>query len=296
MKKEYIAINISGAGFAIPSIAGAIYELINNNIKPNVISGVSSGAILTLILACSKNPKKVIQDNVNNFTTKDVFKYPPFNKKGNLTIPAIFNGITKNYLAKQNRLPDLLKKLVPESDFLDYKNNPKSPDAIILSVDLITGKRIFTNLKELNYESAILHVQASCSIPVFSNGIKHNNMYLFDGGIRNHILSEWISDIYPITTSYSIFSRAEHFDKETKENNLRTLPQILLRTIQIMENEISKSDEELQNIKSKLLNIKNINIFIPNILNNVYDDSKDKQIQLFQQGIQITKNKLSETI
>jgi len=291
-KKNLVHIGISGGGFAIPGLAGASLELLNQGIKPDVISGISSGSILTFILCGSKSPITLLQDKSIGFKNTDVFSNPPFTKKGKLTLSSIWNGIFNNYLSKQDKLFDLLKTLVSEDEWEVYRNSKTSPDGIIMAVDMIKGSREFVNLKNYKYTDAIALVVASSSIPVFVKPVYHKDMVLVDGGIRNHILTEWILDNYLIKESYSVFSRSKDFKKYVTKDKLKTLPQILMRTIDIMQNEISKADELLADLKAERKGITNKNFYIDNILDNVYEDDPDKQLKLFQYGMKQVRDNI----
>lgn len=284
MKKRRLHLGMSGGGFAIPGLAGAAVELLSQDIKPEIISGISSGSIMTFILCGSKDPIGIIKGNAIGFEAKDVFSKPPFNKKGKLTFSAICNAIFNNYLSEQDRLPELLKTLVSETEWYHYRTNPNSPDGIVMAVDMCSGKRIFANLKDYSYEDAITLVQASSSIPVFVKPVYYKDMVLADGGLRNHIITDWIFDNYEIEKSYSVFTRSEDFKEKVKPEDLNTTPKILMRTIDILINEISKSDAEAADLKAELKGIEHDNVFIENILMNVYDASAEKQKQLFELG------------
>lgn len=291
MVNSKIHIGISGGGFAISGLAGSLDELIRSGKTPDVISGVSSGSILTFITCGSRDVINVIRSNSIGFSVDDVFSRPPFNKKGKITLRSISNAIFKCYLSEQDKLPNLLRSFVSKVEWDEYRSNPDSPDGIIMSVDLISGSRMFFNLKNYSYDDAIILVCASSSIPVFIKPVYYKGMILVDGGIRNHILTEWIFDNYAnIDESYSIFSRSEDFKERSNKDELKSTAKILLRTIEIMENEISKSDEHLANLKSIERGINHKNFFIENILDNVYDDTLEKQIYLYENGKYIVKN------
>ena len=78
MSKKLTHMGFSGAGFAISGIAGAGYKLLKNGFKPDVISGISSGSILTFLICSSKNPLKDIEENAIGFKSSQVFSHPPF--------------------------------------------------------------------------------------------------------------------------------------------------------------------------------------------------------------------------
>lgn len=291
--KKLKHLGFSGAGFAIPGIAGAGYEILKSGFNPDIISGVSSGSILTFIICASKYPLNDIKYNSIGFKSKQIFKNPPFTKSGKITLRSIWNAITKNYLTKQDKLDDLLRSIISEKDWLDYLKNENAPQGVIMSVDLLTGSRIFSKLKELSYEEAIKNVIASASIPVFVNPVEYKDYLLVDGGVRNHILTEWILDEYNIKETISIFSRPEDFKKFIKKDKVKNTFKVLERTIQIMQFEISKSDQQLAELKCLEKNIKYKSIYIENILNNIYEESKEKQIELFFNGINEAKKILN---
>lgn len=278
-------MGFSGAGFAISGIAGAGYELLKSGFKPDIVSGISSGSILTFLICASKDPIKDIEENSIGFKATQVFKHPPFNKKGKVTIRSIWNAITKNYLAKQDKLDDLLKSIISEQDWIDYVNNDDAPMGVIMSVDLLSGGRIFFKLKDLSYEDAIKSVVSSASIPVFVNTVEHKDYLLVDGGVRNHILTEWILDNYDVEKSISIFARPEDFKNPTTKDKVKNTYGVLERVIEVMQYEISKTDQQLAELKAYTKNINYKTIYIKNILDNTYEENLEKQKELFQNGI-----------
>lgn len=289
MGKKLKHIGFSGAGFAVSGIAGAGYHLLKKGFKPDVVSGVSSGAILTFLICASKKPVDDLKFHSIGFKSSHVFTHPPFNKKGKITIRSIWNAITKNYLSKQDKLDDLLRSIISEKDWVDYVNNDTTPEGVIMSVDLLSGSRIILKLKELSYEEVIKNVVASASIPVFVNPVEYKDYILVDGGVRNHILTEWILDNYNIGESISIFSRPEDFKKPINKEKIKSTYGVLERTIEIMQFEISKSDQQLAELKAQQKNVNYKTIYIENILDNVYEEDKYKQIELFFKGVDEAK-------
>ena len=116
-------------------------------------------------------------------------------------------------------------------------------------------------------------------VSVFVNPVEDKDYLLADGGVRNHILTEWILDEYNLSETISIFARPEDFKKPVTKKELKGTFKVLERTIEIMQFEISKSDEQLAKLKCSEKNVDYKSIYIKNILNNVYEESKDKQIE-----------------
>lgn len=285
-------LGLSGAGFAIPGIAGASFELLIKGFKPDIISGVSSGAILAFIYTYADNPLLTIEDNITSFTSKDVFDTRPINKKGRPTIRGIFNLIFRGYFSKKTNLEKTLMRLVSEDEFNFNKFKINTPICLILCVDLLTGKRIVKNLSDLTYREAISTVVASASIPIFTKPLKTDENVLVDGGVRNHILTPYVFQNYDIKENWSIFSRPYDFQKPIKENMIRNSMTTLIRTIEIMQFELSKSDEQISDLLAKKKGIKHHTIFIERLLDNVYQEDPKKSKELFSLGKQTIRNYL----
>ena len=281
---------ISGAGFAIPGIGSALVRVLESDRKIDIFSGVSSGALLTFVAVASNDPISAIKENVIGFTADVAFKCPPINKNNKVTLLSIYNLLTKNYMASQNKLSKTLKNIVSEDEWNNYINDFNSPDAIVLCVDYYSGSRRKINLKDQSYNDAIDYVVASSSIPIFANPIYKDSDMLYDGGVRNHIATEYIMDNYDLDSSISIYSRTEEFSKMLNFKNLDTSVEVLFRTLDIMNNEISKSDEQLEDLKAEKYNINNTKIFVPNILDNPYHADELLQKELYKLGRQSAIN------
>lgn len=287
-------LGLSGAGFAIPGIAGAAYELIQRGYKPDIISGVSSGAILGFILTYSNDPLSVIENNITNFTAKDVFDTPPLNNKGRLTFMGIFNLITKGYFSTKGALEKTLMKYVTEEEFYCKQNNFNTPDFYVLCVDLIKGKRIVKNLRDLNYQEAVSTVVASASIPLFTKPLKTDENLLVDGGVRNHILTPWILENFNITETWSVYSRPKDFFKEVQLNDVSSSIEVLIRVVEIMQFELSKSDEQISELLCTKKGLTNNCIYLDRILKNVYQEDRVLAKKLYELGKSLVKEKNPE--
>lgn len=279
-------LGLSGAGFAIPGIAGSAYQLIKQGYEPDIISGVSSGAILAFLLTYSNKPLEILENNITNFSAKDVFDTPPLKKSGRISVMGIFNLITKGYFSKKDKLEKTLKKYVTEEDFYCKKNNIKTPICLVLCVDLLSGKRIVKNLSDLSYANAVNMVIASASIPIFTKPLKMDKNVLVDGGVRNHILTPYVFKNYDITENWSVYSRPQDFQKPMDEKSLKNSVSILMRTIEIMQFEISKSDEEYSNMFAEKKGIIHNSIFLDRLLKNVYQEDNFLATKLYELGKQ----------
>jgi len=285
MKSGLKHIGISGGGFSIPGLAGAFEQVVKSGFKPDIVSGVSSGSILAFVYCGATDPLKLFREETIGFDSSVAFKNPPLNKKGLPTLRSIWNLITKNFLASQDNLEITLRKYVSVEEWEIYRNNSDAPDCLVMAVDFLTGARRTYNLKEEIYEDAIQIVRASSSIPVFADPVEFDGDFLYDGGVRNHIMTEWILERYNIEETVSIFNRPTDFKKYVESSDLSGTFAVLMRTLLIMEYEISKSDERLADLIADKQGIKSTNIYLPSLLNDTYDADIQKQILLYEAGI-----------
>lgn len=292
-------LNLSGGGTKIGAIFGAAETVIlNKGYKPDIVSGISAGAILTVPIALGKFDE--LREIVTNFDLKTFFSNPPVNKKGKITFRALLNIFRKTYLGRQDNLLKRLSELVTEENFQDYKKG-SYPICIIGTVDLATGKKFVYNCKELLYEEYLKLVLASASIPVFTPYVSFrlpytnyhpNELFLVDGGVRNHILSNEVILNYPkINTCISIYSRAKDY-RINKDYSPKNILDVLNRTIDIMNIQISKADEKLEKELCKNLQINLYQIFIPSVMKSVYDTDKVRLARSYTEG----KFRASETL
>ncbi|MTI29871.1 patatin-like phospholipase family protein [Xanthovirga aplysinae] len=264
-------IGISGGGTKIGGLFGAAEVLIKEqNYQPDIISGISAGAILSLPLALGKFD--TIREIVLNLKLDTFFNRKPVNKKGNISFGGIINFILgKTYLGRQDNLKKVLSQVVSEEEYKTYQKG-KYPICLIGSVDYFTGAREYKNLKDpkVSYSQFLQYVNASGSIPVFTPAEEINNKYLYDGGLRDHIATPWVLENFDIQETISIYSRPEDLQipKETKPKNVL---EVLERTIDIMNAEISKNDELLEDTICKDRQILQSKFFLPRIMESVYD-------------------------
>lgn len=297
-------LGISGGGTKIAGLFGVAESIIyERGYEPDIISGISAGAILALPLALGK--REVIKEQVLNLEIKDFFETSPIKKNGKIkTFNAILKIIGgKHYLGDQGNLEKTLAKTVSREEFEDYKTDGSKAICIVGSVDFYTGKRFYINLKSVSYENFLKFVNASSSIPIFTAGISMNGpiydfegetvdfpkALLYDGGVRDHspthkLLKSDKSE-FQITETTSIFSRPDDIREILEPKNFapRSLLSILERYVEITNAEVSKNDEHLE--KDVILQKGIVNhgtFYLPRIMQGVYDVNKQRLLQLYE--------------
>lgn len=279
-------LSISGASTKIAFSAGAaIYLLKEKGYKPNFITGVSAGGILAVPLALALYDE--IERQVKNFTLKDIFDISPTNKF--CSAWRILTG--KESIGRQENLKKTISKIVSEEMFYDYKRNPDTARCFLGSVEYKTGKREYFDIKNLyDYNDFLEVVIASSSIPVFVESRKINGGYWYDGGVRDHIGSHWLMERNDMNQHVSIYSRPENFDMTDANWKPKNIYRVLERTIDIMNAEISKNDEILEDTLASRFNIDNKKIFTPySLTNETYEANKDLNIKWFDLGVERAK-------
>jgi NTE family protein len=151
---------LSGGGARGVAHLGAIQALLDNGIKPDIISGVSSGAIVGSLYGAGMQPEEIVEI----LTKTKLFRYirPAWSRFGFLNIQKLI-AIYRLYL--------------PVKTFEDLKL-----PVIISAADIIEGKTIY--FREGDLVKAVL---ASTCIPMLFAPVAMDGMLMVDGGIINNL-------------------------------------------------------------------------------------------------------------
>jgi predicted acylesterase/phospholipase RssA len=299
-------LGISGGGTKIAGLFGVAEALLREkNFKPDVISGISAGSILSLPLALGKFDE--VRKLVLSFTLDDFFSSSPVKESGGFTGAAIWRVLTgKPYLGKQGNLEAKLRSIVSEAEYLAYQKDNTKPACIIGAVDFITGGRTYCNLKQVSYADFPRIVNASSSLPIFTKGIQmkieSKDMYLFDGGVRDHIGTAYILGSEDsefrgkINESISVFSRPEDFRVLPEEFDDKNVISILSRYVDITNVEISKNDEQQIDEICAVKGIRNIKLYLPRVMKTVYDTDPARLKKIYEAGLAEGRKYKSEPV
>lgn len=186
--KNRTLINISGGAIKFIALISAFIHLLRKGEKPNVLTGVSSGAIICFLYVCGRLTEGLAMarksHNINVIFSK---RNNPVNKKGGLSIWAIWRILSgKNYLGEMDNLEKNIREICSVLDFLKYKENPHAPHCYILAIESKTGMHVIRNLKDCTYEEAIDLVIGSSSIAPTIKEREFRGVMLNDGGHRGH--------------------------------------------------------------------------------------------------------------
>jgi NTE family protein len=151
---------LSGGGARGVAHLGAIQALLDHGIKPDIISGVSSGSIVGSLYGAGMMPEEILEI----LTKTKLFRYirPAWSKFGFLNIQKLI-AIYKLYL--------------PVKTFEDLKY-----PVIISAADIIQGKTVYFSQGDL-----VKAVLASTCIPLLFAPVEMDGMLMVDGGIINNL-------------------------------------------------------------------------------------------------------------
>ncbi|MFW5822644.1 MAG: patatin-like phospholipase family protein, partial [Tangfeifania sp.] len=167
MKKYKTGLVLSGGGTRGFAHLGVIEALQEKGIKPDVISGVSAGAIVGAFIAGGKSPRE----------TAETFKKGWFLKYTKLQFPV--NGLMKL---------DGLKEIINKE--IEFKKIEECPLPFYIGVaNLNKGKAEYKNSGPLDQT-----VLASSSIPVLFAPVKIGGQFYVDGGLMDNIPIEPIKN------------------------------------------------------------------------------------------------------
>ena len=155
-KKHGIGFALSGGFIKGFAHLGAIQALLEHDIKPDIISGVSAGALAGVFYADGNEPYKVLD---------------------------FFSG---------HKFQDLTKMVIPKmglfdlSDFIDFlKSNLKAKNLEELKIPLIVTATDFDRGRPVHFRKGEIaeRIAASCCMPVMFNPVHINGTNYVDGGV-----------------------------------------------------------------------------------------------------------------
>jgi predicted acylesterase/phospholipase RssA len=281
-------LSISGGSTKISGLAAASITCMRNGYCPNIIGGISAGAILALPLAMRKFD--IIEREVLNFNLNSIFEHKPIGKWGGFSFRSILSILKgERGLTNMNPLKLKLQELIPYEEWKIWQIETKIK-VYVGTVDFVTGKRHMHLLNKLSYWEVIDLIVASASVPLYVGPTSFRGMQLLDGGVRMHNPGNWfLSKMNNISEMISIYSRPQKIilDDNWKPKNAI---QILDRYVTIANIEISKKDELLETLLAQKNGTKLTQIFLPSVMKGLWDTDKQRIKQLWLEGLKAFKN------
>ncbi len=160
-KKQYgTGLVLSGGAYRGMGQVGALKALLERGIKPDVISGTSSGALNAALYASGYSPDEMAE----------IWRKEPFGKVLNLHIP-------KFGFLKSNKIGELV------APYLKYKRLEDLPLPVFLTASCLnTGEQAIFEEGDL-----VQLLTACCSVPVIFEPVEIDGRQYVDGGLVSNL-------------------------------------------------------------------------------------------------------------
>ena len=284
--------NLSGGATKIGGLFAKSERIIKEfGYKPDIISGISSGALLALPIAMGKwDELKLL---IHNIKSDNIFDNSPVNEKGKITLKAIWRLLMgKPSLGTQNNLRKTLSSLITEKNFNEYING-KYPKVYIGVTNFNSGGFELISVFDLDYEDYLDYVIASASIPFAVEGVEIDEDIYFDGGVLHHTCSTEVIRKYKskITHCITVFSRPRNMDLSYELFNQIDITQVAKQYENISTAYASIVDQQVEKELCTQYKIKNIQVFCPRVLKSLYDVDPIRLKELYTRSYNIEDKK-----
>lgn len=297
-----VILNFSGGGTEIPAHVGALTALHNRNVKPDVITGVSAGAILSVPAAILSvtNDKEYLEKITNfvlNIKKRTFMKVVPLSL---LSFFRIFLMILPKFIRKHipfsyynsigvQNIKKPLKKFVTERQFAEYKQNKIYPDVYILAHNYPDNEKVLFPIKNVTYERFLDIVAASSAIPLVTQPIEIDGKWYYDGGFNDHSASLVTLELLKnenIKEVISVYIDRESTEYPEKPNNIGVIGNY---TINVTELEKSINDRDKEKDICQKRGIKLTQILLPKTMTGFYETKKEKLETAYRKGLYETQ-------
>jgi len=287
MKKTKIrSLVVSGGGCKGAWGGGGIEYLHDQGIDWQTYYGTSTGSLLITLSSLGKMIK--LKEAYTSISNDDIFSVDPFNKKGKIklcnAICRLIKGETS--LGETEKLRKIIEEMFTFEEFIEVKNQEKILHACITNYTL--GKTEFKDNWENLYHDYLDYTWASTSVPIVTNLLRKNGYEYLDGGVMDHVpLQKAIDD--GADEIDVVIHRPEKYEHDNwKAENMW---EVLMRTIDLMEREVSLSDVLIGKLKAQDKNVK-LNIYYTpySLTDNSMVFDKKQMLKWWKEGYEYFKN------
>lgn len=241
------AIVVSGGG-SKGAWAGGVAEFLyeERGKKWDIFLGTSTGSLIaTKLPSYNFDELKRMYTNVTN---DSIFSVNPFNSKNKIKIPNVIWRLLRKKLSigEFGNLEKLLKNEFTFETFSELKKT--GIDIVITTSNMTKGIPEFFTLSNSSYSKFIEAVLASVSVPLATSPVKINDMLYLDGGVLEHAPIQKAIEL-GATEIDIIILRPEQYNDNWKPENMFD---VLLRTIDLLQREVSFSDVAIATLLSKI--------------------------------------------
>jgi len=239
MKNNKIkSLVISGGGSKGAWAGGGLQYLVEEQTKDwNNYYGTSTGSLLITLTSLKKMYK--LKEAYVDITQKKIFSINPFTKRGNINILNAIKRLfqRKTSLGESGGLKKIILKMFTKDEFLETISLGKKLYACVVNYTI--GKVQFKSNQNVSYNEYVNYTWASTSVPIFTDIVQVNGSDYLDGGVMEHVpLQRAINDGADEVDIFILRPEKYEDEKWTPKNMF----EVLTRTIELLEREISHSD------------------------------------------------------
>ncbi len=288
--KELKIISFSGAATKIAAHAAIGTRAMRDlNFKPDIMVGISSGALVMLPLVLGKYD--LLKEMTTSLTLDDIFDFHPVNSKGKIRFFGYVRGLLKGAFGSMNHTQRTIKRIISEDEFARFKHNPLSPVLYVGLTSITTGRFELVKLNDMSYQNMLETLVRSSTIPIYTDTRKSEatNEFYADGGLRYHNAARLILKLYggDISQCLSIFSRPQTTESNDWGYNGKSIGRNVSKTFELLQNAISENDEEAELNLAASYNVRLTQVFAPKILKGVYDVDSARLGQLYMESFNL---------
>lgn len=294
------AIVISGGG-AKGAWGGGVTEYLHKDLnkKWDIFLGSSTGSLISANLPkYDFDELKQMYTSVNN---DSIFSVNPFKDNGKIKF---FNLVwrlikKKKSIGEFGNLRKLLKESCTIQDFLNIKS---SNEIIITTSNMTTGSPEFFSNKDYThanlgprYDRFIDAIIASASVPLAAEPVKIDNDYYLDGGILEHAPIQKAIEMGASEIDIIMLRTEKSKNTEWSPKNMFD---VLLRTIDLLQREVSLSDVMIATLLADLKKDVQLNFYYTptELSRNALTFDKEEMLKWWESGRNEFKTKKAKSI
>lgn len=290
-----------GASTRGAGVGPALSECIRQGYNFDYFVGVSYSSLISVPLALGLHDlieKESITLNHNKF-----FDVSPMTKKGGISFQGIMRAIGSIFAPKRvnsfgvQNIHRLLKQFVNEALFEQYQNGDY-PIIYICAVEVESKRAVLWNIKDksVDYNTYLDMVSASARIPIWTQSqavtYQGKTRYYYDGGVTDtnaaNLVLELHKDIDEVISIYP-GGFTQNNPNPSNVNGIFQSNGSIDWMINAMLQEIVIRDIEAEFNLCNYRNIKLTQIFLPNVLENLYDTDNTRLNELKDKSIELVK-------
>ena len=276
-------LSFSGASTKISALAAHAKN--NKDFKPDIIAGLSSGALIILPYLLGKHEE--LKELSTNLKLSDIFDKSPVNKNGKIPFLGYIRGLLKGSFGSMRGLEKTIKKYISIKEYYTLIQSPDCPIIYIGVVNVNTKTFELIELNKCSYEYAIKVLIASSSIPMYTPPIELETGFYLDGGLFNHNPASEIIRMYntKLTEVLSVYSIPNEIDKPDYAYNGKSIGRTLSKTFEVLQNAISVENQKTEVDLCLYYNVKLTQLFSPKVLKGVYDVNNQRLKELYDKTL-----------